>query len=189
MPEVISLDRLTLQSLQRCLDRVSGISAGVWRLSVGPARAGGPPEALAPHGAEAAAVYLSLEGLPLFALMLVNPQELECLARAFTGHAFPRGPRVSGAEQVMLSELGNIILNAMLNPLVNSLKKSAMPTLPSFFEGPYAGLAAELAALPASAPPLRTVPALISLDCCGASASVHLFTFLPEDYALQIERA
>jgi hypothetical protein len=189
MPTTNSLDQLTLQSLQRCLTRVSGISSGTWRAACAAPYPGGPADALKQYEAAATAVYLRLEGLPLFALMLINPDELECVSLAFTGHSFPRGQGVNSADQVMLSELGNILLNAMLNPLINAVKKSAMPSLPRFFEGPAAELAAELAALPGPGVPLRVVPAGIALECRGAFASVRLFAFLPEDYALQIERA
>lgn len=189
MPATNALDQLTLLSLQRCLARVSGISSGTWRAACAEPYTGAPADALKPYEADVDAVYLRLEGLPLFAVMLVNADELECVNRAFTGHSFPRGKGVSSAEQVMLSELGNILLNATLNPLVNAVKKSAMPSLPRFFEGPATQLAAELAALPGPGVPLRVVPAGIALECCGSFASIRLFAFLPEYYAIQIERA
>jgi len=184
-----SLDALTLQSLQKCLARLSGVAAGSWRASCGASRPGGPADTLKPYAEKGAAVFLGLEGLPLFAVMLLDPAELECLGRAFTGHSFPRGAKVSSAELVMLSELGNIILNALLNPLVNSLKKSAMPTLPRFYEGPAELLGMELAAFPGAGSALRMIPSSVALDCGGTSASLTLFTFLPEENALEIERA
>ncbi len=189
MPAANSLDSLTLQSLQKCLARLSGVAAGAWRVSCASPLPGGPADTLKPYAEKGAAVFLGLEGLPLFAVMLLNPAELECLGRAFTGHSFPRGAKVSSAELVMLSELGNIILNALLNPLVNSLKKSAMPTLPRFYEGPAELLALELAAFPGAGSALRMIPSAVELDCGGTSASLTLFSFLPEDYALEIERA
>ena len=189
MPAANSLEVLTLQSLQKCLARLAGVAAGSWRASCGSPRPGGTSDTLKPYTEKGAAVFLGLEGLPLFAVMLLNPAELECLGRAFTGHSFPRGAHVSSAELVMLSELGNIILNAMLNPLVNSLKKSAMPTLPRFYEGPAELLGMELAAFPGAGSPLRLIPAAIEVDCGGTSASLTIFSFLPEDYALEIERA
>lgn len=199
MPGNDALTELTRKSLLKYLERLSGISSGYWSADCGPAASGGPAEALKPFGDHVeAAVHLGLDALPLAAVMVVDPDELETITKAFTGHAFPReNPRITGADRIMLSELGNILLNAMLNPLVNALKKSSMPSLPTFHEGPAAALAGELGGRLAGelggrlpgASPLRMLPAVINLECCGSMAVISLFAFLPEDFALEIERA
>lgn len=191
MPGNDALSLLAQNSLLKYLERLSGISSGFWSASCSPAAAGGPAEALRPLGDHVeAAVHLGLDGLPLAAVMLVDPAELETITRAFTGHAFPRsGGAITGADRIMLSELGNILLNAVLNPLINALKKSAMPSLPTFHEGPAADLAAGLAARLPSDGPLRLLPAVIDLECSGSKAVIRLFAFLPEAFAAEIERA
>lgn len=191
MPGNDALTELTRKSLLKYLDRLSGISSGYWSADCGPAASGGPAEALKPFGDHVeAAVHLGLDALPLAAVMVVDPDELETITKAFTGHAFPREtPRITGADRIMLSELGNILLNAMLNPLVNALKKSSMPSLPTFHEGPAAVLAGELGGRLPGASSLRILPAVINLECCGSMAVISLFAFLPEDFALEIERA
>lgn len=182
------LHALARAGLERCLARVSRSSTGTWRVTACsryPGTAAGLFGERA--GRPAAAVYLALDSAPLCALLLASPAELECVSRGFTGHGFPAGPAVSPAEEIMLSELGNILLNAFVNPLLNALGKGLLPAIPWFTDGDAGTIPARLPPGPVLAAGRRILRAAIDLRCGEASAQLELFAFLPEELALEIE--
>ncbi|HCC47378.1 MAG TPA: hypothetical protein DEQ38_04585 [Elusimicrobia bacterium] len=179
------LEILALLSLERCLLRISRISTGSWRVAgvkVGPGSAAGELAGYA--GTEAAAVYMVMDSLPMTAVMAASPADIECLSKGYTGHGFPRGARVTPAEEIMLTELGNILLNALINGLLNELKITLLPALPRFAAGDAASLTAALGPAPEAA---RVIAAKLALDCGGSSAEWDLFVLLPEDLARRLD--
>lgn len=171
----------TAAGLQRSLQRLGRNSSGDWKLvsvELGP---GTLASALAPYdGVQTAAVHMYMGDLPLTGVLAANPADLEAISKAFTGHAYPRGPRITPAEEVMLTELGNILINVLVNVLLNSLKRSLLPALPYFSAGGAAELAA---AIPAATGPSRLLEARIALHCGGPAAELHLFALISEETA------
>ncbi len=144
-----ALVRLTEASLKKCLGRLSGVSTGTWELLGISASAGTIEDAVKLHdfvNPKASAVYFNLRGgFPFTAIMLFDPEEMECISKCFMGYSYPRGAATTQTEEVMLLELGNIVLNALLNSALNALKLSLMPSLPAYLEGDFRDLANGLA--------------------------------------------
>jgi hypothetical protein len=187
----IALKSLAALSVSKCLQRISRVSAGTWqvegvKVSYGPVRA-----ALAAHDFRnpAAAVYISLDGAsPVVSAMLFDPANIEYVSRCFTGHSFPRsGGAITPAEEVMLTELANIILNALLNTLMNALNRSFIPSLPRFASGGIDEIEKEFLSRPALKQSFRIVTVTIGMNAGGPSARSEVFALLPEELALELD--
>jgi hypothetical protein len=184
MAEGNAIQTLALLALEKCLQRLGRVSAGNWRAAGVEVYSGGAADALAPYeGRESAAVYMVMEKLPLTSVLIVDPADTECISKAFTGHAFPKGRHITVADEVMLTELGNILINAMVNALLNALKITMLPELPGFAAGNAAAIAA---ALGPSTGPARVIEARLALDCGGPAAEILLFVLLPEPLAQRL---
>lgn len=182
-----SLDILVQRNLDRSLSRISLISTGRWRAAMVNSYSATPRAVLARYAADpSVAVFMKLNELPLGAVMLLRPEDVECVSRGFTGHSFPASGKVSKADEIMLTELGNILLNAAVDSLLNALKKSALPAIPLLLEGAAAALAERGAGLLAMDSPGRAVSAALSLECEGLAVWT-LHVFVPEDLAREIE--
>ncbi len=120
--------------------------------------------------------------------MLFNPADMECLTKGFTGHSFPHGARTTQAEEVMLTELGNIVLNALINAPLNDVKKSIIPAAPLYIEGNFQRLNTELQKIVGSEKDLRIISAALSVQCDSCVSRTEIFAILPEEMALALER-
>jgi len=184
------LEQLAAASLEKCLLRLSRVSAGTWQvldIKVSPSTIG---DAIKQHDFknQAAAVYFTLRaGAELTALMLFNPADMECISKGFTGHSFPRGQHTTPAEEIILLELGNIVLNAPVNAVLNALKKSAMPAVPQFIEGDAASLIAGLGAVADLKRSFRVIKATLVIRCDKCETSSEVFTMIPEELASALE--
>ncbi len=188
MPRKPTLDVLAQQSLEKCLSRLSRISTGEWRAALVSSCPGRPRDVIERYAAGGEhAVCLSLSGIPVHSVMLVAPADVECVSRGFTGHSFPRSGKTTKSEEIMLTELGNILLNSLVNPLLNAVGKSAMPQLPEFVEGGPGAVEKFLSARLRPDEPCRLVSAAVSLRCEGL-ASWTMHAFVPEELAARIER-
>ena len=188
MPQKPPLDVTAQQGLEKCLSRLSRISTGEWRTAMVTACSGRARDVVGRYAREEAhAVFLRLSGLPVYSFMLVSPRDIECVSRGFTGHSFPHTEKTSVGEEIMLTELGNIILNSLVNSLLNAAGGSALPDLPEYFEGKAADLEKALAARMPLDETCRVISAAVSLRCEGL-ASWTMHAFIPEDMAARIER-
>jgi hypothetical protein len=184
-----NLDLLVQQSLDKCLSRISRISTGHWRTAMVNSSIGKPSSVFARYAADVTeAVFLKLNGLPLSSIMIVTPGDIQCVSRGFTGHSFPKAEKTSIADEIMLTELGNILLNALLNAVINALAQSGLPELPRFIEGDAQKLTSEFGAALNLEEDCRIISAAITLECEGL-ATWTLHAFVPNELARKIEQA
>lgn len=159
------LSQLARTSLEACLGKLSSVTPGRW--SVESARAlpaGAPFSPAAGPGAEA--VVLGVSGPASFSTaMLFASADAPTLAAAFALVPKPAGEQDDSA----LLEIGNIALNALVNALLRSLKRSSIPSvpvrLPAVDLKPQPGCGAVIASFS------------VSLD--GRTARAEIVAFLP----------
>lgn len=186
----IVLESLMGLSVAKCLMRLSRVSAGTWqvldaRISYGTLR-----DALAQHNFKrpASAVHFTLSGAaPFSGVILFDRADIECISRCFTGHSFPRTAVTTPAEEIMLTELGNILLNAITGTLLNALKKGFIPVAPSFLEGDLGKLTLELSKIPRLKQEFRTITVTLEMRTEKTSARSEVLILLPEELALELE--
>lgn len=186
----LMLESLVTLNLAKCLQRLSRVSAGTWQALAAKVSAGTLGDALGRHNFKnpAAAVYFNLKGIsPLTALMLFDPADMECISKCFTGHSFPRGAVTSPAEEVMLTELGNIVMNSMINGILNALRRESIPTIPGFAEGNLPALTAEIGKTVNIKQGFRIVTVPLTLQWDAATARAEAIALVPEELAMELE--
>lgn len=186
----IVLESLIGLSVAKCLMRLSRVSAGTWQVLSSKVAYGTLRDALAQHDFKrpASAVYFTLSGAaPFSGVMLFDRADIQCISKCFTGHSFPHTAATTPAEEIMLTELGNILLNALTSKLLNALKKGFMPVVPSFLEGGLDKLASELGRIPRLKQEFRTITVALEMRTDKASARSEVLILLPEELALELE--
>lgn len=186
----LPLESLTALSLAKSLLRLSRVSAGTWQVLGAKVSYGSLKDALRCHDftRPASVVYFPLpNAAPLTGIMLFDRKDIECISKCFTGHSFPPSPVTTPAEEIMLTELGNIILNAVMNTLLNALKKGFMPVVPKFTEGTIDQVVAELSRIPKLKQDFRNIVVTMEMRTDKAAARSELVVLLPEEMALELE--
>ena len=187
----VTLKSLAAVDLSRCLLRISRLSAGTWQILDADVSSGTLLDALKSHdyGDPSSAVYLGLrETAPLTLVMMFHPEQTECISRCFTGLSFPRGKATTPAEEMMLTELGNIMLNALISSLLNALKRSAMPAVPQFIEGDLQSIAEKLGSVADLDQSFRTLTIIIEIRSDEGVSTSKVFALFPEAMAQELER-
>ena len=185
------LERLASLSIERCLVKLSKVSAGTWKLA-GVSGSRGMVEAAVGQydfrGRAAAAVYMDINGdAPLFSMMLFEPEDMDCISKCFMGYSFPRTQSISMSEEVMLLELGNIILNSLTNSVLNALRRSIMPSTPQFIAGAQSAIVAGLGARMDLKQNFRIVTVSLVMQSGNVSSSSTVFVLIPEELAQELE--
>ena len=186
------LERLAAESLEKCLLRLSRVSAGTWQILGINVYTGTVADAVKQHDFTnpAAAVYFNLgSGPALTMMMLFDPTEIECISKGFTGHSFPRGAHTTPAEEITLMELGNIVMNALANSVLNALNKTSFPALPEYIEGDSEVLMKELGAITDLNREYRVIKATLAIRCDNNVANSEVFTLIPAELAAKLEQA
>ncbi len=185
------LERLAVSSLEKCLARISRVSAGAWEIAGAQVSSGTLEDALAQHDFKhpAAAVYFKVPGeFPFTAIMLVDLNDTGHILESYLGATFPQAQDFSHPAEVMLTELGNIILNSLINSLLNALQRSIMPPVPACVHGGSASLAGQLAADTDAGQHYRTVTVSLSISCGGRASRSEVIGLIPAELENELER-
>lgn len=68
-------------------------------------------------------------------LFFVEKKDCDNIFRSFSGYSFGHTNRITKAEELLISELGNIILNSVLSEIANRIKMTIMPQSPKTING------------------------------------------------------
>jgi two-component system chemotaxis response regulator CheY len=184
------ITRLAAGGLSRCMLRTADVSSWAWELCDLSVLSGKIPDAvkLAAFGPNVGAVQVNLRGsAPFSAAMIFRSLDIK-----FISSCFVDGPvyRVSGmeVEEALIIEIGNIILNAMTSPLINALKKSAIPSVPMLVKGGPGAVTAGLSSCLDPALEYRVISASLAMRRDGRLARAGALCFLPQELAEEIER-
>ncbi len=133
------LGRIVASGLQKCVDRLSRVSAGTWEIAGAEVSMGTLSEAITRHASDdgdSSAVYFDVKGeLPFIAIMIFDPRDAERISKCLLGHYFFVSPTLSRTGELLLAELGNILLNSFVGALSNALKRIFMPSAPRCLKG------------------------------------------------------
>ena len=135
-----ALERIVMASLEKCVSKLSRVSAGKWnvgavRVSCGSREEAVKEPAAGPAGT-GAAVYFEVRGeYPFTSMVVFRPDDIDTISRGFLGFSFSKLPNLNQAQEMLLSELGNILLNALISSLSNTLRRSFLPSAPKCIQG------------------------------------------------------
>lgn len=181
------LGRLAVSSLEACLAKLSRVSAGTWSIASADVRPGTLQDALKTHpfkSRDAAAVWFSVAcDHPFTAMMLFEPDDIGSVSKCFLGYAFPGIPGIKLPEEVMLVELGNIVLNSVVSVVSNGLKKVLMPAVPRYAIGDAPGLAAGLGTALDQKQVFRVISLALGIRSGGNVSGSTVLCLIPEKLA------
>jgi chemotaxis protein CheY-P-specific phosphatase CheC len=134
-----TLVRIAVSGVQKCVEKLSRVSAGVWNISGVDVNLGTLADSIRRHGSddeESSAVYFDVKGdLPFISMILFDPRDISGLSRCFLGSCFAVPPALTQPGDPLLSELGNIILNSFISALSRELGRIFLPSPPKCLRG------------------------------------------------------
>lgn len=174
------LARLARTGLEKCMQRMTEVSPGVWQLAavrvfcgeVRGAIRGGERE-----GKPASAIRIRIKGaIPFITAIIFSPEDIRHISRCFAEEIY-FGPVSEAQPDVTVIEIGNILLNMLVNSLLRGLKKSAVPSVPAHFQGDCGSVEKWLGAGPG---PFTIISAKFTMQREGSTACAEIFAFLPQ---------
>ena len=187
------LERLAAASLETCLHRISAVSSGTWRLSGVSVSRGTLEDAVSRHtfkSRDAAAVYIHVKsGLPFTSLMFFDTADIPHISKCFLETSLAATAGIEQFDEVMLLELGNIILNSVINYLQNALRKSAIPSVPMLLKGDPAHITLGLGSYIAPGRSFRIITGAVTVRGHTRVSGGEVLAILPEELAAELERA
>ncbi|MEK7722136.1 MAG: hypothetical protein AAB359_07075 [Elusimicrobiota bacterium] len=180
------LERIVVASLEKCMSRLSRVSAGKWNVAAMRVTWHSMEEAVKEHssgpGGMGVAVYLEVRGeYPLTSMVIFQSDDIETISRGFLGFSFSKLPNLNQAQELLLSELGNIILNALISSLSNALKRSFLPSAPKCVQGETHSLLEALWASPGRSGRYSLVTVMLDLQCDNQVTRSEVITIIPEN--------
>jgi len=180
--EAEDLVKLAAGGLSICMLRTSEASTWAWELCGVEALTGtlAHVSPLLDFGPASASVQVHVrEGFPLTAALVFRAEDIH-----FISSCWVRGPlydtaSVKELEEGILIEIGNIILNALINPLANAAHKIGLPSVPMMVKGGPGAVVAALGACLDPAGELRIVRASLAMRREGRVARAAVLALLP----------
>ncbi|HCC48526.1 MAG TPA: hypothetical protein DEQ38_10500 [Elusimicrobia bacterium] len=168
--------KLLEAGLEACLKKLSSVSPGEWTLESVRVFDGEPAEAAQAGGAgQTAIVRVTVQGGPAFnTALLLARGDMTHLSGCFIDDQVPWDGD-SGRHVVAMLELGNIVLNVLINSLLKALKKSSIPSVPAYLVAEPDALAEGLAG-PA---PFTLIAAVFTASRDGRAAKAQALAILP----------
>lgn len=186
-----TITRLAAGGLSKCMLKTSDASSWAWELCDLEVFSGKVPEAVrkADFGRSVAAVQVYVRGYsPFSAAMLMRSEDIGHISSCFMNGPLYRTGAVAELEEGLVIEIGNIILNAMVNPLINALSVSAIASVPMLIKGGPGAVAAGLSASLNPKLDLRIISASLAMRRDGRLARAGVLGVLPEELAAELER-
>lgn len=180
------LERIAVESLGKCVAKLSRISAGEWSVADARVNWRSMEEAIGEHAEDprgtGAAAYFEITGeYPFTSMVVFRPEDIDVISKGFLGFSFSKLPSLNQAQELLLSELGNVILNSLLGSLSNTLKRSFLPSAPKCVQGEVRFLLEALwtATGPAGRHSLVTV--ILDLKCDGTVTRIEVIALIPDN--------
>ena len=179
-----TLARQAAAGLEKCLLKMTQVSAGAWQLSGARAFRGTARDAMKRDRgtAPAAALRIKIKGSPPFTTAIVfKPEDTVHLSRCFMDGTFCE-LQTWDQPEVTIIEIGNVILNSLANALLKALAATAVPSVPAYFKGDTGSVEKWLDAGPG---PFTIISAKLTAQRDGRSAQAEVLAFLPPELAAE----
>lgn len=174
-----ALARLTTAGLEKCMLRMTEVTPGAWQLAgvrVFSGEARGALRRSERAGKPVAAIRIKIKGdVPFVTAIIFDPEDIKHISRCFAEEIY-FGPISDGQPDVTVIEIGNILLNALVNALLRGLKKSAVPSVPAHFQGDCGSVEEWLGAGPGA---FTIISARFTMQRKGRTAEAEILAFLP----------
>ncbi|HBA61594.1 MAG TPA: hypothetical protein DCZ92_12425 [Elusimicrobia bacterium] len=190
--ELSAPGRLAGAGIEKCLGRLSRAYSGAWRLLGVSVFPGSMADAVGRHDFKdgAAAVHVNVQSAqPFLTVLLFGSGDVGHIAKCFLAEPFSEAREIAQFEDVMLLEIGNMILNALINSLLNAIKQSAVPSVPGLLKGDARSILGGLGGMIDTAAGARVIVADISIELDGRTCRGEVAAVIPEELAARMESA
>jgi chemotaxis protein CheY-P-specific phosphatase CheC len=180
------LNRITVESLKKCVEKLTRVSAGAWSIACADMSMGTLDEtvnrySLSEGEGNLTAVYFEVKGeLPFIALILFNPRDINVFTKCMLGYSFSPLPTLNQSGELLLSELGNILLNSFVGALSDALKRIFVPTAPRCLKGDPRYLLEAMGVAREPNQRYRIVSVKLNIQCGKSSAKSEVLGLIPE---------
>lgn len=179
-----ALEAIARASMEKCAAKLSRISSGKWRLAGVGVRRRTMAEIVESYPLESeggAGVFLEVGGAEPFSSMVVfRPEDLEVICRGFLGYSFSKLPVLNQAQELLLSEVGNILLNFFISAMSNALGRSFLPSAPKCVQGGPRFLLEALWATLNAGKPYSVALMTLDLGCDKDVTRIEIVAVIPE---------
>ena len=186
------LENIVIAGFEKCVGKLSKMSAGRWSLADVKVSRGALSEISLDRnaGEGGSAVYFEIsDNRPLAAMVIFQSADIALISKCFLGFAFPRMADIDQAEDLLLSELGNILLNAFTGSLSNALKRSYIPPGPKCLKGERRFLLESLAAVLEKRQKYSLISIMLDLQCDHLITRAEVVGITPEKLEEELEKA
>ncbi|MDD2805589.1 MAG: response regulator [Elusimicrobiales bacterium] len=181
-----ALVTLAAGGLSLCMLRTSEASTWAWELcgiEVLAGRLADIPRLL-DFGAASASVQVHVrESFPVTAALVFRAEDIHFISSCWVKGPLYDTASVKELEEGILIEIGNIILNALINPLINAAHKIGLPSVPMMVKGGPGAVAAALGGCVDPAADLRIVRASLAMRREGRVARAAVLALLPHHHS------
>jgi chemotaxis protein CheY-P-specific phosphatase CheC len=178
--------------MEKCMAKLTRVSAGKWGVAgISVTRRNMDEAVNAPSSAgPGAAVYFEVSGeYPFTSMVMFRPEDMEIISRGYLGFSFSKLPVLNQAQELMLSELGNIILNAFISALSNALGRSFLPAAPKSVQGEPEHLLGALWATLDQSQRYSVATVTLDLRCDNEITRSEVIAVIPESLELALAAA
>jgi len=193
-PKKALLGRIAVASLKKCVEKLTRVSAGAWNVDCADMSISTLDEAVKRHsldeqGADSTAVYFEVKGdFPFVAIMLFRSGDINIISKCMLGYSFSPLPEVTHNGELLLSELGNIILNSFVSAMSNALKRVLVPTAPRCLKGEPKYLLEAMGIAREVKQRYRLVSVKLDIQCGKNSTKSEVLGLIPESLEEELLR-
>ncbi|MCX5784455.1 MAG: hypothetical protein NTX59_02070 [Elusimicrobia bacterium] len=186
-----ALETIAAAGLEKCLSSLSKASTGRWSLADMSVSRGALSELALDRraGEGGTAVYFEVsEDHPFAAMLIFRSADRKHISMCFPDYDFPRLVDINQAEDLLLSELGNIILNAFTGSLSNALERSFIPSGVKSLKGSQRFLLESLAAGLGKGPKYSLISIMLGLQCGQLVTRAEVVGIIPEKLEEELKK-
>ncbi|MFH1618708.1 MAG: hypothetical protein ABIG11_02280 [bacterium] len=183
---------ITWKSLSHCLSKLSKMTGSPWLIEAGDMKWLPMPLLVREYSSDeqtGAAVYFDVAGdMPMSLMIVFHPRDTGIIARCFLGHSYPFLSHLNHLEELVLSELGNIVVNAFVGALANEMDSIMLPSVPRCVQGSRFALVEALQSTVKEPGRYSACKMPLRMESAGGSASSELLALFPASSLEKLEK-
>ncbi|HBE88119.1 MAG TPA: hypothetical protein DDW67_03140 [Elusimicrobia bacterium] len=172
---------LAEEAVARSISKLARISSGNWALKE--IEVAVSAEALKPAGDQAGAgVVFTVSGPgSLRSLITFRPGDVEVISRCFLGYSFVKMSSMNKAEELLISEVGNIMFNSFLSVIAARTGEMLLPSVPRCIQGGLDFITGTFGESIPSSPDDTAVRVRLTLSCRDGEAECLVLLVMGEE--------
>lgn len=185
------LTSLALENLQRCALKLSAVSSGKWSITGSNLQLGTLDEEMKhccmESDVEKAAIYVDIKGdTPFAAFILLRSEDMDRVSKSLFRNVLTSAPGPVGMSDLILCELGNILLNSLASALANFFNCIFLPSPPRCLKGAPEFLLEAMDMTLNVRDKFRILTINLEIKCEGELINGELMAFIPDSLAERI---